>query len=190
MPALCGGGDGDAARSLLDHLGHDHSEHVGRSREVGVDLVAPVVVVHLGNGPERLDAGVRERDVDSSEAAQHRPHACSQGVDVALVDDVGHPLLTGRLDQSACPGQVLARRRLLLEDLADGTGDVEPCDARALSRHGYCGGTADASSGTRDEGDLAGQAARTVHGLGHVEPLRGGAAVEHDAVRRATIAPA
>jgi hypothetical protein len=109
--ALGGRRHDDPAATALHDGGSESADGVGRSGEVDVDGVVPVGVLQLEQRRERLDARVREQDVDTSQLAHHAIPRLTQAREVALIDDLGHPPPTRLLDRRARLIQVGPGRR-------------------------------------------------------------------------------
>ena len=67
VPPLRRGGHDDTPAPPLHEIWPESPDGIRRPREVYIDLDVPVIVLHLKQRFEGLDAGIGEQDVDTAE---------------------------------------------------------------------------------------------------------------------------
>src|SRR5271163_609821 len=132
---------------------------VASAGEVDVDGVLPVRVFPVEDRLERLDAGIREQNVEPSKGGARLPRRGAQSPEIALVEVRLAPARAGGFDQSAGLRQLLRRRGFDLERQTDGSGYVNAHHVGALAGKGDSRSAPDPASGPGDNGGLAAEPA-------------------------------
>jgi len=127
--------------------------------QVDVDRVLPVRVLPVEDRFERLDAGVREQDVEPTEGRARLFGRGAQSGKIALVEMRFKPARPGGLDQTARLRQFLGGRGRDFERRTHWSSNVDAHYVGALAGEGDSGRAADPSGGACHDRGLATQTA-------------------------------
>ena len=136
-------------------MGCERSDRVHRASQVDVDGGIPILVLHLQDRLEALNAGIGEENVESAEGRHDVVRRTTQGADIALVRldrepsaSLSHHLATGLFEVGIVRG-------FEVEPFTDICADVDADDRfDAGARHRDARGPAYAARGTGDDGDF------------------------------------
>ena len=111
----------------------DGANGVAGAGQVDVDLIVPVHIFHFQDRLERLDAGIREQNVEATKGGARLLGRGAQSGEVALVKARFAPARTCGFDQTAGFGQFVRRRRHDLERRTHWSGNVDAHHVGALA---------------------------------------------------------
>ena len=153
MAALRGRRDDDPATGVFDDVGRERAQCVCSSCEVDIDLRVPVLVRHLEKRLERLDARIREQDVDPTEL-RFDPSSClAQRTQISLIEDQADPPPPARHHPPTGLLEIRGRCRRDTGVFLDDRSNVDADDISALLCESVRYRTSDPSRGPGDDCD-------------------------------------
>ena len=145
----------EAALLARDHLRTKGANGVGGTVEIVLDLVAPIVVVHLHQRLPALDGSVGNDDVDLAVFSVDLIGDLAEGGDVANIGLDRHGAAAVVPDASDGLGELRFSCGDRIRSRADGSGDVERNDVSPVCRKFDGDSAANSTSGTGDDRDLS-----------------------------------
>jgi hypothetical protein len=135
------------------------ADGVARAGQVDVDRVLPVRIFPVEDRLERLDAGIREQDVEPAKGGARRLGRGAQSRKIALIETRFAPACAGGFDQTSRLRKILGRRGRHLERRTDRSGNVDAHHVGALAGEGDRRRPPDPARRSGHDGGLAAQSA-------------------------------